>query len=113
MNTLRYKGYVGSVEASEADNCLFGHVLDLPADTEITYEGETVAELKADFVGAVDDYLAHCAAAGVEPRKSYSGSLNIRISPTTHARLAQIASSEGVSLNALIRQSLERRAERV
>ena len=45
---------------SEEDNCLYGHVLDLPHETEITYEGETVAQLKEDFVNAVDDYIAYC-----------------------------------------------------
>ena len=57
MNTLNYKGYIGSIEISEADNCLYGQVLGLPKDTLISYEGETVKELKEDFQGAVDDYL--------------------------------------------------------
>ena len=42
MKTLIYKGYIGSVEISDEDNCLFGKVLDLPKDTMISYEGETV-----------------------------------------------------------------------
>ena len=46
MKTLIYKGYIGSVEISDEDNCLFGKVLDLPKDTMISYEGETVLELK-------------------------------------------------------------------
>ena len=58
MKTLTYKGYVGSIEISDEDNCLFGKVLDLPKDTAISYEGETVADLKEDFKGAVDDYIA-------------------------------------------------------
>ena len=66
MSTMNYKGYIGSIEVSEEDNCLFGKVLDLPSDTAITYEGETVAELKADFEGAVDDYLAYCKEAGIQ-----------------------------------------------
>ena len=41
MNTLTYKGYIGSIEVSEDDNCLFGKVLDLPNNTLISYEGET------------------------------------------------------------------------
>lgn len=113
MKTLRYKGYVGSIEASEEDNCLYGQVLDLPNDTAITYEGTTIAELKADFIGAIDDYLISCAEKGVAPRKSYSGTLNIRISPEIHSRLAQMASAEGITLNALIRHSLEKQLESV
>ncbi len=75
MKTLTYKGYIGSIEISDEDNCLFGKVLDLPKDTMISYEGETVSELKEDFKGAVDDYIAYCKEAGITPRKSYSGSL--------------------------------------
>lgn len=107
MSTLNYKGYIGSIEVSEEDNCLFGKVLDLPSDTAITYEGETVAELKEDFEGAIDDYLAHCKEAGIRPRKSYTGTLNIRISPDTHSRIAALASKAGISINAYIRQTLD------
>ena len=39
MNTMNYKGYIGSIEVSEEDNRLFGKVLALPHDTMITYEG--------------------------------------------------------------------------
>lgn len=107
MKTLRYKGYVGSIEASEEDNCLYGQVIDLPNDTAITYEGATIAELKEDFMGAIDDYLIYCEENGLTPRKSYTGTLNIRISPETHSRLAELANAEGISLNALIKHSLE------
>lgn len=113
MKTLRYKGYVGSIEASEEDNCLYGQVLDLPNDTAITYEGSTISELKADFMGAVDDYLIYCKDKGIAPRKSYTGTLNIRISPETHSRLAEMASVEGVSLNAFIKHSLEKQLDRM
>lgn len=108
MSTMNYKGYIGSIEVSEEDNCLYGKVLDLPSDTAITYEGETVAELKADFEGAVDDYLAYCKEAGIQPRKSYTGTLNIRISPDTHSRIAVLANKAGISINAYIRQTLDR-----
>lgn len=105
---MNYKGYIGSIEVSEEDNCLFGKVLALPHDTMITYEGETVAELRADFHGAVDDYLAHCEAEGIEPRKSYSGALNVRISPKSHSKVAMLAKQAGISINAFIRNAVDR-----
>ena len=108
MNTMTYKGYVGSVEISEEDNCLFGKVLDLPAGTAITFEGSTVAELKADFEGAVDDYLAYCKEAGIQPKRSYTGTLSVRISPETHSRIAILANRAGISINAFIRQALDK-----
>lgn len=103
-----YKGYIGSIEVSEEDNCLFGKVLALPHDTMITYEGNTVSELRDDFHGAVDDYLAHCEAEGIEPRKSYSGALNIRISPEAHSKVAMLAKQAGISINAFIRNAVDR-----
>ena len=51
MGYLKYKGYTGSVEYSEEDNCLFGKVQGMTKDS-ITYEGATVDELTADFHGA-------------------------------------------------------------
>lgn len=108
MNKLRYKGYVGSVEMSEEDNCLYGHVLDLPRETEITYEGETVAQLKEDFMNAVDDYIAYCESKGVQPCKSCKSALNIRISPDAYTKIAQIAAQAGISINAFVRQAIDK-----
>ena len=108
MNTMSYKGYIGSIEVSEEDNCLYGKVLDLPAGTAITYEGKTVAELRADFEGAVNDYLAYCEAEGIKPRRSYTGTLSIRISPETHGRIAALASKYGITINTFIRQALDK-----
>ena len=52
MSLLNYKGYTGSVEFSQEDNCLYGKVLGMKKDC-ISYEGETVSELVSDFEGAV------------------------------------------------------------
>ena len=78
MDYLEYKGYLGSVEYSKEDNCLFGKVLGMSKDF-IAYEGNTVDELRQDFEAGIDSYLEGCLADGVEPRKPYTGTLNIRI----------------------------------
>lgn len=107
MNTMSYKGYIGSIEISEEDDCLFGKVLDLPKDTMISYEGQTISELREDFKGAVDDYLEYCKENGIEPRKSYSGTLNIRISPEIHSKIAMLAKEAGITINGYIKKALE------
>lgn len=56
MGTLKYKGYSGTVEYSEEDNCLFGKVIGMNINI-ISYEGKTIEELKADFVAGVDLFL--------------------------------------------------------
>ena len=51
MGYLKYKGYTGSVDYSEEEDYLFGKVLGLRRDC-ITYEGESVQEIKKDFEDA-------------------------------------------------------------
>jgi len=106
MGTLKYKGYTGSVEYSEDDNCLFGKVQGMGKHF-ISYEGTSIEELKADFISAIDDYLEDCKVQGTEPHKPYTGRLNIRIPSEVHSRLAALSKEQGISINALIRQTLQ------
>lgn len=106
MGQLRYKGYVGSVEYSEEDNCLFGKVQGLDKGTIILYEGNTVEELKADFEGAIDGYLESCKDRGVEPKKSYSGKLNLRMTTELHSRVAAFAANTGMTINDFINKAI-------
>jgi len=105
MGCLKYKGYTGSVEYSEEDKCLFGKVQGLTKDC-ITYEGTTVDELTADFHGAIDDYLQLCEEKGIEPRKPYTGVLNVRLTPEIHSSVAMAASKEGITINAFIKNAV-------
>ena len=105
MNTLKYKGYIGSVAYSDTDKLFFGKIEGI--DGLVNYEGESVAELTAAFEQAVDDYLIFCEEHGVKPDKSYTGTFNVRISPVTHRELAQMARAAGVSINAYVKQVLD------
>ena len=55
---MTYKGYVGSVEFSDADGVFFGKVHGVRS--LISYEGETREALEADFQQAVEAYLELC-----------------------------------------------------
>lgn len=105
MGILKYKGYSGTVEYSEEDNCLYGKVIGMSKNS-VTYEGKTVEELKADFETGIDVYLESCKERGLKPQKPYSGSLNIRIPSDLHRKLAQKAQMNGRSINAIIRELL-------
>ena len=96
-NAMTYKGYIGTVEYSEEDECLFGRIAGI--GDIITYEGESVAEIRQAFEESVDDYLKHCKEIGKEPNKPYSGKFVLRIDPSLHARLAVKAQASGKSLN--------------
>ncbi len=110
-NYLNYKGYTGSVEFSEEDDCLFGKVLGIRS--LISYEGESVAGLRKDFEEAIDDYLALCSENGTEPEKPYKGSFNVRVSPEMHREAAICAAQQGISLNGFIADALEKAIQAV
>ena len=110
MDKLEYKGYYGSIEYSQEDNCLFGKVLGMPNNL-ISYEGNTATELYADFKDVIDSYLDYCQKNGIKPRKSYNGVLNIRIPSEIHCKIAMYSEKTGTSINAFIRDSIERRLE--
>ncbi|MDE6578400.1 MAG: type II toxin-antitoxin system HicB family antitoxin [Muribaculaceae bacterium] len=106
MNTLKYKGFIGSVAFSEEDNVFFGKIEGI--EGLVNFEGESVKDLTDAFHEAVNDYLAYCKEEGVEPRKSYSGSLNVRLTPDLHSRVAYLAKEAGVSINSFIRKAVEK-----
>ena len=106
MNTLKYKGFIGSVAFSEGDHVFFGKIEGI--DGLVNFEGESVDEIINAFHEAVDDYLTYCAEEGIEPHKSYSGSLNVRLTPDIHSRVAYLAKQAGVSINSFIRTAVEK-----
>lgn len=55
LKSMEYRGYIGSVEFSEADGVFFGSVRGI--DGLVSYEGKTLEELEADFQEAVDDFV--------------------------------------------------------
>jgi predicted HicB family RNase H-like nuclease len=110
MNNLEYKGYFGSIEYNKADKCLYGKVLGLTKDC-ITYEGVTIEELENDFKEGIDSYIDGCKELGIKPRKSFNGVLNIRIPSEIHGKIALISEKKGTSINAFIREAIEKNLE--
>jgi len=109
MNALHYKGFIGSIEASPEDNCLYGKLLyttDL-----VTYEGKTVNQVKKAFKEAVDDYLLTCKQLNRAPIKPFKGSLNVRIGPDLHKEAAMHAATHGVTLNEYIKHAVQHQIE--
>ena len=106
MNSLKYKGYIGSVRFSEPDGVFCGEVEGI--DDMVSFEGSSIKELTDNFHKGVDDYIAFCKEHGIPAKKSYSGTLNIRISPATHNSIADYAAAEGITINAFIKRALEK-----
>jgi predicted HicB family RNase H-like nuclease len=106
MNTMEYKEFAAKVEYSEDDACIVGHIAGIR--DVVGFHGESVAELRAAFEEAVDDYLATCQKLGRAPNKPYSGQFRLRLAPGVHARAAMIAEARGKSLNAWVSEMIEK-----
>lgn len=110
MGQLKYKGYTGSVEFSDEDNCLFGKVQGLHG-TLISYEGTTINEIRSDFESAIDEYLASCESRGIAPAKPYSGKLVLRMPSELHGRVAAAAMAADTTINDFINMALSNEME--
>ena len=110
MDRLEYKGYYGSIEYDKTDRRLHGKVLGLTKDM-ILYEGNTIEELESDFKESIENYFESCEEMGISPRKSYNGILSVRVPSEIHCRLAIMAEQNHTSINAIIRNSIEKQLE--
>ncbi|MDC7788756.1 type II toxin-antitoxin system HicB family antitoxin [Rhodoplanes sp. TEM] len=106
MTTMSYKGYEAVVEYDEDAEVFHGEVANLR--DVITFQGRSVAELKAAFAESIEDYLAFCKARGEEPEKPYSGQFVVRADPSLHKAVSGAARRAGVSLNKWVTATLEK-----
>ena len=97
MNTMSHKGYTARVQYDERDNVLVGRLLGIRSI--IGFHADTVAELRQEFVKAVEDYLADCKEEGVKPEKPASGKLLLRVPAEVHGKALVAAQASGKSLN--------------
>ena len=109
MNTMTYKGYTARVEYDERDNIFAGRILGIRSI--ISFHGETVAELRAEFELAIKDYLADCKEQGIPPEKPASGKLLLRVTPEIHGRAIVAAQATGKSLNQWATEVLQHAAQ--
>lgn len=102
--TMEYNGYIGTVEYSAEDEMLYGKIWGI--NDSVTYDGESISQLKEAFHEAVDDYLVICKELGKEPQKAYKGVFNVRVKPKLHKKAAMEATKRGMSLNQFVEMSI-------
>ena len=107
---IEYKGYAATIEFDDSVGRLHGRVVNSGPYPIATFETTDVDSVRTEFHRSVDDYLASCEEDGVEPRKPFSGKLNVRLGSSLHQRAALAAEESGVSLNSWIVKVLEERA---
>ena len=74
------------------------------------FYAENVASLRREGKTSLKVFLDMCSEDGVEPRRSYSGKLMVRLPTELHERAAVSAASKGKSLNAWLADVVDQAA---
>ena len=104
-NILEYKGFLSTINYSSEDEVLYGKIEGI--NDLVSFEGESVKELKKTFKEAVEDYLETCSELGKNPLKTYNGSFNIRVKPEIHEKAVYKAKTQNISLNKFVEKAIE------
>ncbi len=103
---MEYKSYIGKVEYDDEAGIFHGEVINVR--DVITFQGESVQEIRQAFRDSVEDYLEFCAERGEEPEKPFSGTFTIRIPPELHRKIYIQARIADQSLNSWVSETFER-----
>jgi predicted HicB family RNase H-like nuclease len=101
---MEYKEYLGRVEYDDEAGVFHGEVINLR--DVVTFQGETVQELRRAFRESVDDYLAFCIERNEAPERPYSGTFTVRVPPELHRDAALQARLRNKSLNSWVAELL-------
>lgn len=106
---MQYKDYYGSVHFDDEELIFHGKIEFIRA--LVSYEATDAKGLKQAFEAAVDDYVAMCRQQHIEPEIPFKGSLNIRLGPALHRRVAIAAEQQHLSINKFITETLNQAVE--
>ncbi len=101
---IKYKEYYANVQFSAEDDVFFGKILGI--NDLVTFEAQSVKELRRSFKEAVEDYIETCKELDKVPEKTYKGSFNVRVTPDLHRDAAIVALQKNVSLNDFVKNAI-------
>ncbi len=97
---MEYKGYLGKVEFDDEVNIFHGEVVNIR--DVITFQGQSVAELRQAFEDSVEDYLEFCIERGEQPEKPFSGRFTVQLSPEEHRQIILAATKAGKRIDSWV-----------
>ncbi len=97
-NVMDINGYKALIAFDPDTNLFRGEFMDLNGGAD--FYAADVVSLRREGETSLKVFLDMCREDGVEPVKSYSGKLMVRLPAQLHQRAAMSAASQGKSLNA-------------
>ena len=104
MNIMDIDGYKAAIAYDPDIDLVRGEFIELNGGAD--FYGADVDTLQKEGETSLRVFLDMCREKGIEPRRTFSGKFNIRISPELHAKLALEAAADGKSLNAVVADKL-------
>lgn len=101
---MHYKSYYGSVHFDDKELFFYGNVEFIRAS--VTYEATDARGLRKAFEDSIDEYLDLCKTQDIEPETPFKGSLNVRLGPELHRRVAIAAEHHHSTINKFIVETL-------
>lgn len=103
-NLMDFDGYKAVISYDPEIEMFRGEFVGLNGGAD--FYANNVRELYKEGRQSLQEFLCACEEEGIEPRKPYSGKLNLRIDPELHEAVALKAAANNQSLNQLINESI-------
>lgn len=104
-NTMIVHSHTAVIQYDPDINMLRGEFVDLNGGAD--FYAKDIGTLRKEGATSLRVFMQTCKEKHIEPRKTFSGKFQTRVSPELHARAAEIAAARGVSLNRLVQQAIE------
>jgi predicted HicB family RNase H-like nuclease len=102
---MAYKGYLAHIAFDEQANLFHGEVINIR--DVVTFQGQSVDELRQAFADSVEDYLSFCAERGEAPDQPFSGRFTVQLSPEQHRKIILAAEQAGKDVAQWVAEALE------
>ena len=104
MNIMEINNYRALIQYDPEIEMFRGEFLGLNGGAD--FYASDIEGLKKEGAVSLNVFLEMCLEDGVEPKKNYSGKFNIRIPSGLHEDIANVAISEGKSINQWVVETL-------
>lgn len=106
---MEYKGYLGKIEFDDEADVFHGEVVNIR--DVITFEGQSVDELRQAFEDSIEDYIEFCLERGDQPEQPFSGRFTVQLSPEEHRRIVLAAAKAGKRVDSWVAEILGEAAQ--
>jgi predicted HicB family RNase H-like nuclease len=100
-----YKGYLARIAFDEQANLFHGEAIN--TRDVVTFQGQSIDELRQALADSLEDYLSVCAERGEAPDQPFSGRFTVQLSPEQHRKITLAAEKAGKDVAQWVAEALE------